>query len=540
MKLYNKILSAIGVAILIGSTSCVDDLNLKPNDPNQITELTDAELPLAMMKCYSSLAVSGQGGPNGSSDISGLDGGTSQYTRALYMLNEFPTDEVKWIWKDAGVIDLNTNTWGPDNPNIFGTYSRLYVHIAVCNNFLRITQGTTDATIQQYRLEARALRAFSYYNVIDLFGGGGFADENMQYGVNPVYKTRLELYNWLEGELTDLVSKFPTSTPNYGRVGLDGVQALLARLYLNAKVFTGGQVNGYADCSKQCAQIIARHSGSGYMSSGLANNYLGLFCGTNNAYMPGGSKPAQNEILWGIPYDATYIEAYGGTMFLTAAAYTSKTLAADGYEMNPLNYGTTSNWGCMHSTSAFADKFTANDIRWSLWCKEAQGFKNDNSQYSKFEYGYAVVKFTNLNEDTNGQLVKPAAITEFPNADLPLIRLADVYLMYAESNIMGGVGDAGLALTYVNYLRDRAGVTSWTASDMTADNILDERCRELYWENTRRTDLIRFNKFTGANYLWPWKGNNEKGTSIDTYRNLFPIPTNVLAAQPDFTQNPGY
>ena len=74
-------------------------------------------------------------GPDGASDISGLDGGTSQYTRALFMMNEFTTDESKWIYADAGVVDLNTNTWGNGNANVFGTYSRLYVHIAICNDF---------------------------------------------------------------------------------------------------------------------------------------------------------------------------------------------------------------------------------------------------------------------------------------------------------------------------------------------------------------------------------------------------------------------
>ncbi|MEG2403188.1 MAG: RagB/SusD family nutrient uptake outer membrane protein, partial [Muribaculaceae bacterium] len=160
--------------------------------------------------------------------------------------------------------------------------------------------------------------------------------------------------------------------------------------------------------------------------------------------------------------------------------------------------------------------------------------------------------FTNLIAGTdgawspeNGGIYDPsgkiAARSEsFPDTDLPLIRLADIYLMYAEANIVGHAGSANDALTYVNYVRKRAKAAAWNATDMTADNILDERCRELYWENVRRTDLVRFNKFTGTTYLWNWKGNVMHGTSIAAHRNLFPIPANVIAAQPEFKQNPGY
>ena len=141
--IINKLVIALAMLVALGTTSCVGDLDLLPNDPNQLTpdkfqENPEKYIMQVMAKCYSSLAVSGQGGPNGSSDISGLDGGTSQYTRAIFMLNEFTTDEAKWKWPDEGVFDLVTGTWGKGNANIFGTYSRMYVHIAVCNDFMRL------------------------------------------------------------------------------------------------------------------------------------------------------------------------------------------------------------------------------------------------------------------------------------------------------------------------------------------------------------------------------------------------------------------
>ena len=114
--------------------------------------------------------------------------------------------------------------------------------------------------------------------------------------------------------------------------------------------------------------------------------------------------------------------------------------------------------------------------------------------------------------------------------------------MYTESYILNGTGTQAKALEYVNYVRERAGIPAWTASYLSADNILDERCRELYWELTRRSDLIRHHKFSGSAYNWAFKGSqlNVKGQSFRSYMDLMPIPTNIIAAQPSFKQNPGY
>ena len=572
MKSINKIFSVLGVSLALGLVSCVDDLNREPIDPNQITpESAQGYINQIMAKCYSGMAVSGQTGPDGNSDISGLDGGTSQYTRALFMLQEFTTDESKWIWPDAGVIDLNTNTWGNGNENIFGTYSRLYTHIAICNDFLRLVSGGMDvpadmqATVEQYKLEARALRAMSYYWVLDLFGNGGYVDETTDIGVKPVQYTRRQLYDWLVEELETLVEAFPKNEPViYGRVGVDGVEALLARVYLNAEVYTDGQVSAWDKCSQHCENIIARHQGTGWSGTGLVPAYMYIFCGDNDEYMPGGG--GVNEILWGIPYDSQYIQAYGGSMFLCAAGISNLTMALNNATMTASDYGMSAQWGCMHATEQFADKFenNPNDQRWIMWCKDTQGFSKENTDFSTFTDGYGVVKFTNLlkgnvtdpsqwnttdntqNWSTaNGGIYDPvggsaARAQNFPDTDLPLLRLADVYLMYTEANIMGGAGNANDALNYVNLVRARAGLQAWTQSDLTADNILDERCRELYWELTRRSDLVRHGKFSGSAYNWSWKSNEVNGAPFAETMDLFPIPQNVIAAQPEFNQNPGY
>ena len=122
-----------------------------------------------------------------------------------------------------------------------------------------------------------------------------------------------------------------------------------------------------------------------------------------------------------------------------------------------------------------------------------------------------------------------------------MFRLADVYLMYAEAVVRGGAGGTiEEAVGYVNLLRNRANSTSMSAANLTLDFLIDERSRELYWEGHRRQDLIRFGLFTGGNYNWVWKGGSPNGIALSSHLNVYPIPANNMAANPNLTQNPGY
>lgn len=581
MKSYiSKIFLGAAVVATLGLSSCVNDLDQLPTDPNTTTAANFQENPKEYLagvlgKCYSSLAVSGQGGPNSGADISGLDGGTSQYTRAIFMMNEFTTDEVTWIWPDAGVFDLCTGTWGTSNANIFGTYSRLYTHIAVCNDFLRLTTPSSletyeiavdadlQANIDQFRLEARALRGLSYYYVIDLFGNAVWAWDDMAYGEVPAQTTREDLFNKVVADLEDVLASFPETTPVYGRIGKDAVEALLVKFYLNAEVYTGKAQ--YDKCFAHAENVIARHQGGGFQGSGLALDYLSVFCGNNDMFMPGGSLQAQNEILWGIPYHATYAQPYGGTNFLIAAGIKNQgdpteiqagnASTSDGF-MSDTYYGLKNNWGCMHARKEFSQKFDFNnDKRAMLWLREDAGFRLENSNFTEFNDGYAVVKFTNVDCNADGTMpvwsdpitglirigVQPVEyVDNFPDTDLPVIRLAEVYLNAAEAALRGG-GDKSKGLAYANVVRERAGLAAWNTIEYNENNLLDERSRELYWENNRRTDLIRFNKYTGSSYVWAWKNNVPAGGAMPDHMKLFPIPSDVIATYgSSYQQNPGY
>ena len=156
-----------------------------------------------------------------------------------------------------------------------------------------------------------------------------------------------------------------------------------------------------------------------------------------------------------------------------------------------------------------------------------------------FSNGYAVEKFRNVDVDGNQG---SDGSGDFVDVDFPMFRLADAYLMYAEIFLRGGGGSASTATEYVNMLRERAyGSTAGNidATDLTLEFILDERSRELHWEGHRRTDLVRFNQFT-ENGVWPWKGGIMEGKTTEKYRDVYPIPSSDIIANPTLTQNDGY
>lgn len=513
-------------------TSCVNDLDVQPIDPNVIASSNLKDRPGALTqtlaKLYASFAVPGQDGVSGAGDISGIDNGFGTYSRALWMLQELSTDEALCAWNDQTIKDYHWQTWSPTDVFNAAMYSRIIFTVTICNEFIRNTAGDNDPEILKMASEARFLRALAYYHAIDMYGNPAFITEADKPGsFFPVQTTRAALFSYLEGELKSIETTLGEPRFEYGRADKAAAWMLLSRLYLNAKVYIGVEKN--AECITYCNKVIA----AGYS---MPDNYQLNFSADNN------TSP---EMIFAINYDGVHTQAYGGTGYITHAG--------TGGSMSATEIGIGSGWGGNRTTKDFMNilvdtvanprascdaKFTnVKDKRVLL-----QQLSNwDILNVGTFTDGIGVRKYVNVNSD-GSQAANYH--NDFSSIDYPIFRLADAYLMRAEA-LLRSNGDATLALADVNAVRARAykgtGVSGdITAGQLTLDFILNERGRELYWEGVRRTDLIRFNKFTTADYVWQWKGNVFNGKATDSYRNLFPIPASEVAANPNIKQNVGY
>lgn len=355
------------------------------------------------------------------------------------------------------------------------------------------------------RAEAKFLRAQTYYHLLDMYGNVPFVDETT-LGTLPKQIMRPELFNYVEAQLKEAEAELKSPRSNeYGRLDKAAAWSLLARLYLNAKVYNGTQRN--ADVIANCEKVI----GAGYT---LHPTYANLFLADNHVNNP--------ENIFSVAYDGARTQTNGGTSYLVHAAI--------GGSMVPAEFGVSGGWGGLRTTKAFVSKFEPSDKRGRF---HTDGQTLEINDLGNFNDGYAFIKYKNLK--SNGSAGQDL---NWVDTDLPMYRLADIYLMYAEAVVRGGGGNMATAVGYVNALRTRANASS--ISVLNLDFILDERSRELSWEMTRRTDLIRFGKFTSSAYLWPWKGNVKDGVAVGEYRNLFPIPNNDLVVNPNLKQNPGY
>jgi hypothetical protein len=408
-------------------------------------------------------------------------------------------------------------------------------NITLANEYLRYStdavvasHGITgaDATnIKSSRAEVRFLRAFNYWIMMDLFGKSSFVTEaNSVGGALPTEIKRADLFNYIVGELKAIDADLaPVKTIEYGRVDQGAAWALLARIYLNAAVYTG--TPHYDSAIIYASKVI----GGGYS---LQPGYPKLFMADNDKQ--------KNEFIFAVPCDGLHTQGYGNTTFFAHAA--------SGDEANS-DYGVTGGgWYGYRATSGlvnlFSDKTGATDQR-AMFTTSKYGTSPSQlaiNDISNFDQGPHVKKYVNIRSD-GAKVSDPTGY--FADIDFPVFRLSEMYLIYAEATLRGGAGgNAATALGYLNLIRARAygGTVSGqlAASDLSLQLILDERGRELYWEGHRRTDLIRYGLLTSGTYLWPWKGGVASGTAVDSKYNLFPIPASVLSSNPNLTQNAGY
>lgn len=426
-----------------------------------------------------------------------------------------------WLEGDK-VKDLTYLSWDANDPWVSDMYYRIYYNIALCNEFIRNASDANIAKfteseqedIKHYRAEARFLRAYCYYNAMDLFRNIPFVTENDPVGtyIPPRY-TATQVFNYVESELKDIDPELLSrDSCEYGRANKDAAYALLAKMYLNSEVYTG--VNHYTDCITYSKKVIA----DGYS---LEPSYQKLFNADNDK--------RTDEIIFAFPVDATHTVSWGSTTYIICGEVSNTSTF-----QHPADYGVTSGWGMFRARGELPALFDNNDQR-KLFFTEGQTQYID--QVDDQSNGYFVKKWTNLTDD--GQAASNTA-TGGVNTDFPVFRLADIYLMLGEAVVRGGSGSSTAeVLGYLNLLRQRAFGANYetsgklSASDLTLNFFLDERAREMYWECTRRTDLIRFGKFTTSDYLWQWKGGVKDGKAVDSKYNVYPIPTTDLTANPN-------
>lgn len=518
-------------AITLLFAACTKNLDRLPLNSNTSASQysTAAGYKQALAKVYGSYSLVSSNGV-GASDVNipGItDAATTDFIRAYWNMQELTTDEDVCAWNDANLQAFHNINWTSGNIFINALYTRCLYQVTVCNEFIRESTddkissrglGGKDAEdIKHYRAEARFLRAFQYWVLMDLFGNPPFVTEKDPIGKYiPQQIQRADLFSYIESELKAIDAELvPARQNEYGRADQAAAWALLARLYLNAETYTG--TARYTDAVTYAGKVIA----AGYS---LKEHYRDLFISDNNIDNP--------EIILPIAYDATNSQNYGGTTFLICSSH--GTDPTDNKKFGIPGGGWLGNRSTKSLPQRFGD-YSGNADKRALF---GPGNLEVNNVLN-FNDGISVYKFSNLASDGSIPYSPNGVLC---NTDFPLFRLAEMYLVYIESVARGGSGgDQATALQYFNLLRHRGYENdNGNVSSFTLDDVLAERQRELYWEGFRRTDLIRFGLFTGGNYLWPWKGGVKDGAGVDGHFALFPIPAADIISNPNLEQNPGY
>ena len=528
-KYIKQIVPAAAMLLTVGLTSC-NYLDVEPIDPNDVMEPNEAAL---YTKCYATMALAGNTGADGDCDIDRLDGGTTGFVRQMFNANELTTDEAICAWGDPGIPDFNFNTYDASHPMLEGFYNRLYTSIAYCNHYLDVCAGV-DATREA---EVRFLRAMYYYFLMDCFGNVPFATELM--ATSPSQIMRADLFKWIESELLAVKDQLmapaarKSSDTGYGRADQDAANLLLARLYLNAEVYTGQA--RWADAKTYAEKVINGPHKLWTNGNDNFSAYQMLFMGDN------GESGASCEAILPLLQDGITTTSYGTTLFLAASCW------KDDMDTDA-NYGTTEFWAGNRARSQLLAKFFPNNDAPAVSINEMAEAANDDRALffgigrelivttpGEYTSGYAVGKFRN----TYSTGAAPHH-TKFLDTDYFLMRSAEAYLIAAEADarMNNNVTQANVGTKYINELRKRANAPQ--KDSYTTRQILDERSRELYYEGFRRTDLIRYGLYHTSDYMWDWKGGAQNGAPFSQDRCLFALPAEDMNANKNLTQNKGY
>ena len=558
-KIFIK--TAMASVLCMGFVSCADELNIKSIDPQAKPTYTVEGL---LAKQYATLGLTGQKGPAGSADLSG-DEGESGFIRTIFNLQELMTDETAWAYQaDNAIAPITNFSWNSGNDRVNWAYQRLIFDITLYNQFIAEQSGSLS---EDKIAEVRFLRALNYYYFLDLYRKAPFKltfDDSL-----PTEIKGKALYDWLDNELTTIEPLMAevgayNNSQNFGRADRGAAYALHARLALNSEVYTDGQVKDYQKAIHYCNEII--NSGKYDLSRVPKNGYSGyqqLFMGDNDC-----NPEAMQEIIFPIRQDGVKTESYAGTSYLINACNKAG-----------MPYASTSDpWSCLFARVDLVKKFFPNgDI--PMAAKEdipenatqekiiakdnEKGIstadvvakaKDDRALFymgvggcdgkvrtlvpgeaiNDFMNGASIVKWSNIHADGSVQHHQ-----KFSDTDFPVFRLAEIYLTRAEAKYRLNGSQEGLA--DIQYVQGRANrPVDQQATSVDEKTLIDEWCREFYMEGRRRSDLVRFGLFTGSKYLWSFKGGVEKGSGIESFYDIYPIPGKEIQNNPNLHQNPKY
>jgi len=444
-------------------------------------------------------------------------------------MNEITSDEI--------IVPTRGNDWYDGGqwqglwlhkfkPDVFvdGGWSDLNNGIGKVNFILNILDGlpSKPADINSIEAELKVLRAYYLYQMMDMFGNIPVVTS---YNTDPskvVQVTRANVYSFLETELTANIPLLSTTVDpsTYGRMTQYGGYMLLAKLYMNAQVYTGT-----AHWDKAITALNQVINSNKYT---LMPHYLDNFSLTDRA---------STENILAVPFDKVAIG--GNNWEMQTLHYQSQ----DTYRLSG------SPWNGFCSTADVYNKFDASDARRAQFLVGQQYAADGITPLKDKQTNLPLIfdpNVTTLSSAADAFRLAGARNVKYqPQAgtagnqsnDMVLFRLADAYLMRAEASLH--TGDVVTALADVNKVRARAGVTAWTLTDLNLPNLLDERSRELMWEGWRRQDLIRYEVATGTHYF---TGARVPAKTDDGTQNtfIFPIPAPELLSNPNLHQNPGY
>ena len=435
----------------------------------------------------------------------------------MFALDEMSTDALVGPtrggdWDDnAAWRQIHVHTWAADHGEVRGAWNTLLSNVYNCNKVIE-NGGTTSEVV-----EARFLRAFYYYNVIDLFGQTPYRPVGSSLTEDPKVWTRVEATNYVISELEAILSTLPLRNANDPSIAnQDAAHFLLAKLYLNKGVFDGSNVFASADMTKVVVNVDA-------MTNTLSSDYWDNFKPTNNT---------SNELV----FTSKNLTGTGGNL-------QSRWRMSSHYNQTP------GGWNGFATVSEYYNRYNATDAR---IYNNSPSIIADFGNPAGFQVGqqYAPGGVTPLNDRNNHPLVFTPSVTMItggatletagirgmkyipdngnlnaPENDYVLMRYSDALLMKVEAILRGGTGSAGTILADI---AARAGVAE---APNTLDGIYAERGRELWWEGYRRNDMIRFGKFLEARELKPYVS--------DSKYLLYPIPAGALL-NPNVKQNSGY